>query len=508
MIKSVVIVGGGTAGWITACYLNAKLNHFHNGRRIDISVIEPEIPNRIGVGEATIPTLLNTLQVLGISEKEFMKCVGASFKQGIKFVNWHRIGEHYYHAFDRRPSGPSDDAAVIWAASNRKKSFADTVSSQPTFCEAGLSPKAIGQAEFTAPMAYAYHLDAEKFADLLSRNGRERGIKRIFASIVDAQLDEQGNITSVITSENIQHQADLFIDCSGFQAELIGKRMEVEWVDYSQWLLCDSAVTFQVPYSLKTPPHRPPFTTSTALSSGWAWDIPLRDRRGLGYVYASQFIPDDVALAELIKLEGHHAKDLPIKQLRFQSGHRKISWKNNCIAIGLSSGFLEPLESTGIFMVEFAAALLCEFFPHTSHQQPLANQFNALVNARYDEILNFIALHYCLSKRTDSTFWTEVQCRDRIPSGLLDMLELWQSKICSFTDFHDATQVFGHLNYEYILYGMDFHYPFLKAPQMPPSARERYVQKETEIGLRKLPQHDQWLKYELGDDYAIEVGQE
>lgn len=506
-MKTVVIVGGGTAGWITACYLNAKLNQFQNGRRIRITLLEPEIPNRIGVGEATIPTLLNTLQVLGISEKEFMQHVGATFKQGIKFIDWLDKQSDYYHVFDRRPSGVNDDAGAIWAAGQRLKSFAKSVSSQPIFCEKGLSPKGIGQADYQGPMAYAYHIDAEKFADLLSQKALACGVQRILASVVAVERDALGNIAAVIASNNFRCEADLFIDCTGFNAELIGKQLGVPFVDFSPWLMCDRAVTLKVPYDLKSPAFRPPYTQATALSSGWAWDIPLRDRRGVGYVYASQFISDGDALQELIKLEGPHAKHLSSKLLSFQSGHRKVCWQNNCVAIGLSAGFLEPLESTGLYLVEFAAALLCEYFPQNNHFKPLADQFNRLMDQRFEEILNFIALHYCLTKRTDSEFWREAQKSQRIPAGLQNRLDLWAVKTCSFTDFHDATQIFGHLNYEYILYGMNFRYPFQSSTGQVDtqiSSRERYVAKETAIGITKLPSQDLWLSQELGSEYALD----
>lgn len=511
-MKKVVIVGGGTAGWITACYLNARLNQHKNGERIHITLIEPHLPERIGVGEATIPTLLKTLQVLGIKEREFMAQTGATFKQGIKFINWKTPNSHYFHVFDRRPSGAADMAGLIWSSGAQNRSFAESVSAQPEFCEAGLSPKALGQPDFESPMAYAYHLDAEKFAELLARKALAGGVERKTGKVQNARQDDRGNIVSVELEDGGSVAADLFIDCSGFSARLIGQALNVDFIDYSQWLLCDSAVTMQVPYNIKAPERsesrarREPYTQSTALSSGWVWDIPLRERRGVGYVYGSDFLSQEQAVAELKAFEGPHSQEIECRHLRFRTGRRKVSWKNNCVAIGLSSGFLEPLESTGIFLVEFAAAMLCEYFPYTSEMTPIAEKFNATLNQRYDEILDFIALHYCLTQRTDTAFWREVGKAERIPPGLSRLLKLWSTKPCSISDFHDASQVFGHMNYEYILYGMGFQYPFARdaATNLPPvSPRERYVAKEKALGLQKLPGHDEWLVKELGAFYGL-----
>ncbi len=505
-MKDILIVGGGTAGWMVAGYLNAQLNQHRNGTRVQITLVEPHIPQRIGVGEATIPTLLKTLKTLGIQEREFMASTDATFKQGIKFKNWKSLDSHYYHVFDRRPSGARDNAGLHWAVGARTQSFAETVSAQASFCDLALAPKGIGQADYESPMAYAYHFDAEKFAAFLTKKVLAGGVQRIYGKVLSVQQNERGDIASVTLDDGQSVSADLFVDCTGFSAKLIGETLNADFIDYSPWLLCDRAVTMQIPYTLKAPKQRAPFTQCTALSSGWAWDIPLCERRGVGYVYASGFITDDQAEAELRHLEGAHAQAIDCRQLRFRSGRRRVSWKNNCIAIGLASGFLEPLESTGIYLIEFASAMLCEYLPLGPDTTAVAEKFNGMLNQRYDEILDFIALHYCLTRRTDSPFWREVARAERIPPGLTRHLDLWQTKPCSYTDFHDAAQVFGHMNYEYILYGMGFDYPFARnARQHLPAScpRAQYVAKERALGLKKLPTHDDWLTEELGQHFRL-----
>ncbi|MBX2857780.1 MAG: tryptophan 7-halogenase [Cellvibrionaceae bacterium] len=497
--KQVLIVGGGTAGWLAACYLNARINQHRNGSRIQITLIEsPSIP-RIGVGEATIPTLINTLQTIGFSEREFMVASDASFKQGIKFVNWLHPGHAYYHPFDRRAAGSGDNRGLQWAQSQRNIDFAYWLSTQAAFCDAGLAPKGLGQADYQSPLAYAYHLNAEKFADLLRSKGLGQGIVHRYAEVQGLERNsDSGDIRAVLTDAGERLSADLFIDCSGLRGLLIDEALQVPHVDYSPWLLCDRAVTLRVPFSVQRPDNRKPYTTATARSAGWSWDIPLADRRGLGYVYSSQFISDTEAEAELRRAEGAHSDSCSGQVLRFRVGRRAESWRHNCVALGLASGFIEPLESTGIYLVEYAAALLCEYFPHGDNSASLQQRFNRLLQNRYEEILNFIVLHYCLSQRDDTPFWREVRKPARIPAALQELFELWREKACSHTDFHDAMQLFGHMNYEYILYGMQFPAPpSLTAPSKKNLELPTWVKKELTLGREKLPLHNTWLRQEL-----------
>ncbi|MCG8443001.1 MAG: tryptophan 7-halogenase, partial [Caulobacterales bacterium] len=355
---------------------------------------------RIGVGEATVPSLRDTMRTIGVEERDFMRAGEATFKQAIKFVNWlDGRGEHYYHPFDRRPAGRLDRAGLKWLTSDRSTPFASTVSVQPWLCDDGRTPKPAGARDYDGPLSYAYHVDAEKLADYLCALATGRGVAHVQDFVTDVDMSENGRIAAVRTRGGARLEADFFIDCTGFRALLIGEALGVGHVDYSPWLLCDRAVAMRVPYETRFTGARPPYTLSTAQSAGWVWDIALASRRGVGYVYSSAFLDDDAAEAELRAYEGAHADDVSVRRLKFRVGRRAAPWTANCVAIGLSSGFIEPLESTGLFLVELAAATLCEYFPLGGDMAPLAARYNRIIQERYEEILDFIVLHYCLTRR-------------------------------------------------------------------------------------------------------------
>ena len=358
--KRVVIVGGGSSGWIAAAYLDAALNQ-PDMKVADITLVEsPDVP-RIGVGEATIPSINHILAVIGIDEVELLKRADCTFKQAIKYVNWvGGNGDAYYHAFGRQRSEPLDDSARNWLKSNRSLPFSETISAQPVLCEAGYAPRGLpgepGQLQFT----YAFHMNALKFADYLCEIATSRGVKHYTDHVTEVEMTENGDIEAVRTRNGLRLQGDLFIDSTGFAALLIEKQLGVDWVDCSQWLLCDRATTIHVPYELHYPGYVRPYTTATALSAGWVWEIPLREKRSLGYVHSSAFISDDQAEQELRAFEGQHAESLDTRIVPFKVGHRKKAWVRNCVAIGLSGGFIEPLESTGLYLSDLATVMLSE----------------------------------------------------------------------------------------------------------------------------------------------------
>lgn len=495
-IKRILIVGGGSAGWITASYLNAVLNRVQS-HNISITLIESPTIGRIGVGEATIPTIRHVLQTVGIDETVFLNEADATFKQAIKFVNWlHKEDPGYYHPFDRRQAEPIDRAGAQWMDSDRSIPFAHTVSTQPHLCDLGLGPRMPDSKDFASPFPYAYHMDAEKFAEYLCKLATGTGVLHHQDDVTDVSVSDDGRIQAVTTKSGRHLEADLFIDCTGFASVLIEKTLRADFVDYSKWLLCDSAVAMRVPYEVHYPGHIHPYTTATALSSGWAWDIGLSNRRGLGYVYASGFLDQDSAEAELRRFEGPHAESLPARHLRFKVGRRATPWLSNCIAIGLSNGFIEPLESTGLYLTEFAAAMLCEHFPHTGYMEPLAKRFNQIMANRYEEILDFVNLHYCLTQRTDTEFWRTVQEEDRITDRLKDKLAFWKIKPPSTSDFDDHFRLFSYQSYEYVLYGMDFHRSSDK-PQTSITVPDT-VQRVVDAAKTRLPRHEAWLSSELG----------
>lgn len=520
--KKIVIVGGGSAGWMAAAYLEAALRN--NGRcRLDISLIEsPDVP-RIGVGEATIPNIKHILSVIGIDELDFMRTVDGTFKQAIKYVDWVRgSGDHYYHPFDGFRVQPIDRAAMRWLRSNRSIPFAETTSAQPIICELGLSPKPLAARDPNAGLKYAYHMDALKFADMLTAIATKRGVQHYRDHVVKVEMHENGDIAAVVTRNGARLRADLFIDCTGFAAMLIEKQLGVPWIDCSQWLLCDRAVTMNVPYEHHYPGYVRPYTTATASSSGWIWEIPLQTRKALGYVHASAYIDEEQAIRELRAFEGSHSANLDTRTVHFKVGHRAKAWVRNCIAIGLAGNFIEPLESTGLYLSDLATVLLSEHFPYDDDMSPLAFRFNRIMANRFYEILDFINLHYCLSKREDTEFWREVRKSKRINDRLQAKLDFWRSKVPSKIDFVDqyfpgqpqtplptsgtpgdhrapidTSTIFGIESYEAILYGMEFLAEESEewfGSERSASRVPKYIIDRLTEAPRTLPPHDVWLQ--------------
>jgi len=499
--KRILIVGGGSAGWITAALMNAVINR--NGRTIvNISLIEsPDIP-RIAVGEATIPPIRQMLSILGVDELDFMKATDATLKQGIKFNNWlHKTEHSYYHQFSRYTPNTIDTYGRDWLKSDRAVPFADTVSVQPALCEMNLSPKPIGHQQLQIPLAYAYHLNALKLADYLRDVSTAQGVTHHLDNITKVDRAEDGSIEAVNTEKGERHEADLYIDCTGFSALLIEKELGVGWDDFSDHLLCNRACVMQVPYENYYPGRVNSVTHSTAQSAGWIWDIPLINRRGIGHVYSSSFISDNDAEQELRRYEGAHSDDISTRIVNFKVGKRKETWVANCVALGLSGGFLEPLESTGLHMVQLAALTLAEHFPYDGGTQALSEKFNAIMAERFDEVLSFINLHYCTTQRTDTAFWQEVRRPERILNELQEQFEYWKIKPPSMADFRDQLTIFTSINYELVLYGMDFQRNYFTkkyGPDLTPIDTPDFINHRLKALTSHLPPHDIWLQQNLG----------
>jgi len=524
--RRVLIVGGGSSGWMTAAYLNAVLNGTGQDA-VDISLIEsPDVP-RIGVGEATIPSINHILSTIGINEIEFLKRVDGTYKQAIKYVGWlDGQGESYYHAFGRYRPEPVDTSALDWLMSDRSIPFSETISAQPVICDACLAPKTLDLKDIGARFTYAFHMNALKFADYLCEIATSRGVHHHVDHVTDIEMTESGDIAAVHTRNGTRIEADLFIDCTGFAGLLIEKKLGVPWVDCSQWQLCNRALTIQVPYEHHYPGYVRPNTLATAVSSGWIWEIPLQTRRAWGYVHGSDYISEDDAEKELRAFIGPLADEFPARLVPFKVGHRAKSWVKNCIAIGLSAGFIEPLESTGLYLSDLAAVMTTEHFPYRGDMETLAFRFNRVMANRFYEVLDFINLHYCLTRRSDTDFWREVQRPERINDRLKAKLAFWRIKPPSLADFEDqffpgqpdiplhsgglagdhrspvdTAGIFTLSSYEAILYGMDF----LKdecdqwfGSARPASRVQPGIARRLQLAPTRLPAHDEWLKHVVG----------
>ncbi|HWU15843.1 MAG TPA: tryptophan halogenase family protein [Caulobacter sp.] len=458
-VKNIVVVGGGTAGWLTAGLIAAK----HRARQATgFTVTLVESPNTpiIGVGEGTWPTLRTTLAKIGVSETDFFRECDAAFKQGAKFARWTTgaADDAYYHPL-MLPQGFSQVNLVPhWLVGGNGRSFCDTVTPQGRLCDEGLAPKTITAPPYQGAANYAYHLDAGKFAPFLQRHCCDKlGVRHILADVRGVAMTDDGDIRGVVTQQQGEIQGDLFVDCTGFRALLIGDALGVPFKDCSDVLFCDTALAIQIPYETEASPIAN-HTISTAQSAGWIWDIGLPTRRGVGHVYSSRHISDDDAERELRAHIGPAGRDLPARKIAIRSGHRETFWKRNCVAVGLAAGFLEPLEASAIVLIELSAKLIAEQMPACREVMDIvAARFNATTHYRWGRIIDFLKLHYVLSQRSDTAFWRDNRARETIPDRLADLLQLWRHQPPWLHDeFDRADEVFPAASYQYVLYGMGF----------------------------------------------------
>jgi len=426
-----------------------------------VTLIESPDLRAIGVGEGTWPTMRATLERIGVSETALFRECDAAFKQGGKFVGWTtgREGDSYYHPL-MIPQGFSRlNLVPHWLAHGAESgSFCDFVTPQGRLCDAGLAPKTITHGEYRAVANYAYHLDAGKFGPFLAKHCVEKlGVRHVLADVESVNQAETGDITSLNTRQAGELAGDLFIDCSGFSALLIGKTLGVGFKACGDVLLCDTALAVQVPYATPDAPMASQ-TIGTAQDAGWIWDICLPTRRGVGYVYSSRHTSEEAAQATLLRYIGAEHRDRAVRKIPIRSGHRTTFWKNNCVAIGLAGGFLEPLESSAIVLVELSAKLLAEQMPACREVMDIvARRFNEVTLYRWGRIIDFLKLHYVLTQRTDTAFWRDNVDPATVPDRLQDMLTLWKYQSPWFFDELDRLEeVFPAASYQYVLYGMGF----------------------------------------------------
>ncbi|MGF7149963.1 tryptophan halogenase [Sphingomonas zeicaulis] len=459
-VRSIVIVGGGTAGWLTAGVIAARHRSRIEAGEFSVTLIEsPNVPI-IGVGEGTWPTLRTTLSKIGVSETDFFRECDAAFKQGAKFARWTTgaPADAYYHPLMLPQNFSQINLAPHWLAADDGKSFCDAVCPQGLICDDGLAPKTIATPEFDAVANYAYHLDAGKFADFLRRHCcGTLGVQHVLADVREVLQTETCDIAHLVTEQAGTIGGDLFVDCTGFRALLIGQTMGVGFKPLGDTLFCDTALAVQVPYA---DPHAPiaSHTISTAQSAGWIWDIGLPTRRGTGYVYSSAHIDDEAAERELRAYLGSAADGLDVRKIPIHAGHRETFWRGNCVAVGLAAGFLEPLEASAIVLIELSAKLIAEQMPACREvMDVIASRFNATTHYRWGRIIDFLKLHYALSQRQDSDFWQDNQREETWPDRLRELMLLWRHHSPWFHDeFDRVEEVFPPASYQYVLYGMNF----------------------------------------------------
>jgi len=413
-IKRVVIAGGGTAGWLAAAALSHQL-----GRVLEITLIESDEIATIGVGEATIPPIRVFHKLLQIDEQEFMRATAATFKLGIWFENWGQKGDRYVHSFGRngKPTWMCE-FHNFWLRS--RELGVDSELGDYCFELQAAKAEKFATAQ-DLEINFAYHFDAGQYAKFLRRFAEGLGLRRVEGKIQEVRQDpESGFITSLSLQSGQIIEGDLFIDCTGFRGLLIEQTLKSGYEDWTHWLPCDSAAAVQT--ELTGP--APPYTSSIAHDAGWRWRIPLQHRVGNGLVFSSRFLSDDVAKEELVRsIEG---KPLTMPRvLKFQTGRRRVVWNKNCVALGLSSGFIEPLESTSIHLMMIGVTRLLHMFPFGGIHQSMLDQYNEASRIEMEKTRDFVVLHYHATQRDDTPFWRH--CRDMpIPDSLAQRIDMFK----------------------------------------------------------------------------------
>jgi flavin-dependent dehydrogenase len=486
-MKKVVIVGGGTAGWMTASHLKKSLPG------IDITLIESANIKTVGVGEATFSTVKLFFDFLGLDESEWMPSCNASYKLAIKFVDWRAERGHFFHPFQRYEIVDGFNMGEWWLKLKRHdEPFDYSCFLIPALCDAQRSPRFFDGrvfdermqdyftvdrqgkrnilAEHKVQYPYAYHFDAGLLANFLKDFATQRGVRQIVDDVADIKLREDGSIDHLVTHQHGALAGDLYIDCTGFRGLLINKTLKEPFLSFSESLLCDSAVAMQVPRDIEV--HGiDPFTTATALTAGWVWNIPLYGRIGTGYVYSSRFLSREMAELELREHLGPAAEGVKASHIDMRIGRCRNSWVKNCVAIGLSSGFVEPLESTGIFFIQHGIEELVNHFPGDAFDETTIRSYNRVVGDCIDGVRDFLILHYRATDRADTEFWKATKTVE-VPAELAERLDLWKQRLPNARTINPRFHGFEAYSYSVMLLGLNYR-PEASLPALDHIDQER-----------------------------------
>jgi tryptophan halogenase len=470
-IREIVVVGGGTAGWMAAAALARLLDR----RSIAITLVESDEIGTVGVGEATIPPLIAYNNMLGINEDEFLAATQGTFKLGIEFVDWGALGDRYFHPFGDHGQDMRGVAFhQLWLRERKRREL-------PAIDDWSMSAVAASLGRYARPgpdarlpfsqLVHAFHFDAGLYARFLRGRAEADGVRRVEGKIVDAALDGQsGNVESVTLADGRRLAGDLFVDCSGFRGLLIEQKLGTGYEEWKNWLPCDRAVAVPSRY----PGQPDPFTRCTARASGWQWRIPLQHRMGNGLVYSSDHMSDDDAQAlVLANLEGEPLAEP--RRLAFVAGRRKRAWNRNVVSLGLSSGFIEPLESTSIHLIQSGIVKLLALFPDRRFDPVERDEYNRQMQDVYEDARDFIILHYKVTRRNDSPFWNRCRTMD-VPDSLARKIDLWRAK---GRVFRAGRELFGTPSWAAVMLGQGLvpedHEPTADAldPEMIADAMEK-----------------------------------
>lgn len=491
-IEKIVIVGGGTAGWMAA----AVLSRLKRGRALDITLIESEAIGTVGVGEATIPPFVEFNQLLEIDERELLSAVQGTFKLGIQFSNWGNVGESYIHPFGAYGYTIGGIAFhQVWhqlrEMGDKRPIQAFNVETMAAFLGRFARTEDFKRDDLP-PVNYAYHLDASAYARFLRKYAETRGVMRQEGRIEDVQLDaESGFVSAVALESGERFEGDLFIDCSGFRGLLIEQALETGYEDWTHWLPCNRAVALPCNRDDGSPP--PPFTRATAHSAGWQWQVPLQHRNGNGHVYCDAYMSADEAHDILVaNLAGKPTAEP--NHLRFVTGHRKKFWNKNVVAVGLSAGFMEPLESTSIHLINTGLNKLVSVLSLDGITQTQEDAFNRLTGKEYARIRDFLILHYNATRRDDSEFWN--YCRTMsVPDTLTEKVELFKR---NGQIFREEDELFTETSWAAVMMGqgirMEGHNPVADTLDRENTLKElNEMEQSIRFAVNQMPGHGDYV---------------
>lgn len=460
-IKNLTIVGGGTAGWLAAAMISASRNGTSDAEPLNVTLIEsPTIPT-VGVGEATTLSMGWTLDLAGLDENDFIRHCDVTFKAAVKFIDWDRGADgtplSYYHPFSIPPYLNGYAPAYHYHRRHKTgstRSFAHSMLGSCAVLDAMKAPRKPDAGSLDGLFPYAYHVNAGLFAGYLREYCKTIGVTHVLDDVVGIKRDERGFVSSLALERSGDHPVEFVIDCSGFRSLILQQALEEPFVSFQESLPCDRAIPMPVDHP-DPDAKLPPFTTSTGLSAGWSWNVPLWSRRGTGYVYSSAHISDDEAIAELAAHNGVAPPD-SARPIHMNIGRTRRTWVKNCVGMGLAAGFIEPLESTSIHFVQMSIRWLLDNFPARDCSPALQQNFNGLTANLYEEIRDFIALHYVLTNRDDTPFWRFARDELTCPDRLAGLIELWRHKLPSPPDLPNRNALFSEWSYMYVLFGKRF----------------------------------------------------
>lgn len=513
MLRSVLIVGGGTAGWMTATYLKATF-----GDRVEVTLVESERVGRIGVGEATFSTVRHFFDYLGLRETDWMPRCNATYKLAIRFENWRGVGHHFYHPFERLRVVDGFTLADWWLSRDSANAdFDQRCFVIPAMCDALRAPKhhdgelferslnggagyqgRSTMSEQDTQFPYAFHFDADLLAGCLAEYGVARGVRHVVDDVVDIGQDERGWISRVRTRGSGDLTADLYVDCTGFRGMLLSKVLGEPFISYQRYLPNNRAVALRVPADIERNGIRP-YTTATAMEAGWIWRIPLFGRDGMGYVYSDEFCSPEEAERTLRDFAGPAAADLEANHIRMRIGRHRRSWVANCVAIGLASGFVEPLESTGIFFIQHGVEELVKHFPDERWDPVMRDAYNERVGRCLDGVREFLTLHYRCAARNDTPYWKAAKDRE-VPEGMAERLRVWQARLPDAQTVYPFYHGFEPYSYITMLLGLGARperpRPALAAMDADRARREfATLREQSERLVSALPSHYEYFAY-------------